>query len=88
VVSLELPRDLVRGLPQGGRRGTGSDGDRGAGDAQMKPAAPPKFRSRLKPLSIRDYELMSPGQRQRREAAEQAEYREWLDQQGRPTPTE
>jgi len=52
----------------------------------MKPT-PPRFQSRLRPLSIRDYELMTHAQLQRREALEQQERREWLDQQLKPKPT-
>ena len=47
----------------------------------------PPSRSRLRPLSIRDYELMSPGALQRRAAAEEQERREWEAQQRRPTTT-
>jgi hypothetical protein len=50
----------------------------------MKSAAsPPKFISRLRPLSILELERMSPGQRQRREVAEEVELREWRDEQRR-----
>jgi hypothetical protein len=49
----------------------------------MKSASPPRFRSRLRPLSIVDYERMSPAQLQRREAEEQRERQDWLDEQRR-----
>jgi hypothetical protein len=49
----------------------------------MKSASPPRFRSRLRPLSIVDYERMSPAQLQRREAEEEQERRDWLDAQRR-----
>jgi len=45
---------------------------------------PPPFVSRLPPLSIRDYELMSPGARQRRERAEELERQEWAERQAAP----
>ena len=45
--------------------------------------SPPVFKSRLRPLSIVDYERMSPAQLQRREAAEAQERQEWADAQKR-----
>jgi hypothetical protein len=48
---------------------------------------PPAFRSNLRPLSIIDYERMSPQQRQHREKLEEDERRDWLDKQrNRPKP--
>jgi len=47
----------------------------------MKAAAPPRFQSRLRPLSILDLERMSAAQRQRREAAEEQERKDWLAEQ-------
>jgi hypothetical protein len=45
--------------------------------------SPPAFKSRLRRLTILDLERMSPAQRQRREADEQREVREWRDRQKR-----
>jgi hypothetical protein len=42
---------------------------------------PPTFRSRLRPLSIVDYERMSPAALERRAALEQQERREWDEAQ-------
>jgi hypothetical protein len=49
----------------------------------MKSASPPRFRSRLRPLTIVDYERMSPAQLQRREFEEDHERRAWLHEQRR-----
>ena len=43
----------------------------------------PVFKSRLHPLSILDYERMTPAQLQRREAEEEQERRAWADEQRR-----
>jgi hypothetical protein len=47
----------------------------------MKAAAPPIFRSRLRPLSILQLERMTPAQLQHREQMEQLERQQWLDEQ-------
>jgi hypothetical protein len=52
----------------------------------MKSARPLKFVSRLRLLSIVDYERMSPAQLQRRESEEAQERQQWLDEQRRATP--
>jgi hypothetical protein len=49
----------------------------------MKSVPLPRFKSRLKPLSILDYERMSAAQLQRREFEEEQERRAWLDAQQR-----
>ena len=43
----------------------------------------PAFKSRLRPLSIVDYERMTPAQLQRREAEEEQERRDWVEAQRR-----
>jgi hypothetical protein len=49
----------------------------------MKPITPPVFRSRLRPLTILDYERMTAAQLQRREAEEERERQEWDEEQRR-----
>jgi hypothetical protein len=44
---------------------------------------PAEFKSRLKPLSIVELERMSPAQLQRREAEEERELKDWLEEQRR-----
>jgi hypothetical protein len=46
----------------------------------MKPA---EFKSRLRPLSIYERERMSPSQLQRREAEEERELKDWLEERRR-----
>jgi hypothetical protein len=46
----------------------------------MKPA---EFKSRLRPLSIYERERMSPAQLQRREAEEERELKDWLEERRR-----
>jgi hypothetical protein len=48
----------------------------------MKPA---EFKSRLRPLSIYERERMSPSQLQRREAEEERELKDWLEERRRGT---
>ena len=43
----------------------------------MKPA---EFKTRLRPLSIYERERMSPSQLQRREAEEERELKDWLEE--------
>ena len=50
----------------------------------MKPA---EFKSRLRPLSIYERERMSPSQLQRREAEEEQELKDWLEEQRRAAMT-
>jgi hypothetical protein len=53
----------------------------------MKPASPPVFKSKLRPVSIHDLERMTAAQLHRREAEEEQERRQWLDEQRRkPRP--
>jgi hypothetical protein len=49
----------------------------------MKSSPPPLFWSRLRRLTIVDYERMSPAQLQRREADEERELREFQEWQKR-----
>jgi hypothetical protein len=51
--------------------------------AEVMRAPSPTFRSRLRPLSIIDYERMSPAARARREFDEEAERQAWADEQRR-----
>jgi hypothetical protein len=51
--------------------------------AEPSNASPRGFVSRLKLLSIVDFERMSPAQRQRREGAELAEFEQWREEQRR-----
>ena len=44
---------------------------------------PPRFVSRLRPLSILDLERMSPAQLQRREFEEEQERLDWIEEQRR-----
>ena len=46
----------------------------------MKPA---EFKSRLRPLSVFERERMSPSQLQRREAEEEQELKDWLEERRR-----
>ena len=50
----------------------------------MKPA---EFKSRLRPLSIYERERMSPSRLQRREAEEERELRDWLEERRRAAMT-
>jgi hypothetical protein len=50
----------------------------------MKPA---EFRSCLRPLSIYERERMSPSQLQRREAEEERELKDWLEERRRAAMT-
>jgi hypothetical protein len=50
----------------------------------MKPA---EFKSRLRPLSIYERERMSPSQLQRREAEEERELKDWLEERRRGAMT-
>jgi hypothetical protein len=50
----------------------------------MKPA---EFKSRLRPLSIYERERMSPAQLQRREAEEEREIKNWLEERRRGAMT-
>jgi hypothetical protein len=61
-----------------GRVGSGS---RVTESSSRRP--PPQFVSKLRPLTIRDYELLSPAARVRREALEEAELEQWCDAQRR-----
>jgi len=49
----------------------------------MKSAPPSVFITRLRPLSIYQRERMSPAQLQRREAAEEREHKDWLEERRR-----
>ena len=50
----------------------------------MKPA---EFRSCLRPLSIYERERMSPSRLQRREAEEEGEFKDWLEERRRAAMT-
>ena len=52
----------------------------GKREHSMKPA---EFKSRLRPLSIYERERMSPSQLQRREAEEERELKDWLEERRR-----
>ena len=47
----------------------------------------PEFKSRLRPLSIYRRERMSPSQLQRREAEEERELKDWLEERRRAAMT-
>jgi hypothetical protein len=49
----------------------------------MKPASPPAFKSKLRPLSIAEAARMTAAQWQHRAGLEEREYRDWLEAQRR-----
>jgi hypothetical protein len=57
-------------------------------EKKRRSVKPAEFKSRLRPLSVYELERMTPPQLQRREAAEEQELKDWLEEQRRAAMTE